>query len=164
MKTKVTETGAHAEVTIPVLLAEGASATVQSTSAPPATSTEERPPALDSHPESSSGGGLGGQRIASVVVAGAGVVAIGVGAYLNLAGKSDYNSAVAGCHNGLCTPSEASSASSAASRGTVGMVVMGVGLAAIAGGAVLWFTAPSARSAAPAVGVGPGALFLRGRF
>lgn len=101
------------------------------------------------------------QRIAGIAVAGAGVVAAVVGAYAGFHANSTYNDALGACGGNTTCSSESGlslrgSASSWATVSTVSFVVAG---AALAGGAVLYFTAPKGHDAqAPAVGVGPAGL------
>ena len=107
------------------------------------------------------------QRIAAVAVAGAGAVGVVVGIAFGLHAKSQLD---ASNSNGHCNASDAcdgpglSLRSSAESAALVSTVAFALGGAAIAGGAVLWFTAPSGDR--PAVGVAPtlGGLTLTGAF
>jgi hypothetical protein len=93
--------------------------------------------------------GLGERRILALVVGATGLVATGVGASLNLSGKSSYDEAAGRCANGLCSRADADAAGRAATLGTVGAVVMVAGVLTLAGGVVLWLTAPKS-----SVGVG----------
>jgi len=118
----------------------------------------------------------GWMSTAGLVTAGVGVVALGVGGYLALDAKGDYDDAKRGCSgpDGLdCpTPGPFEDVNSARSQGNVATVVMSVGGVALAGGAALWFLAPKTSTKAPAVGrvrlervgVGPRGVVLRGRF
>jgi len=126
------------------------------------------PPATSDTGSAESGSGM---RTAALVTAGAGVVALGVGSFLALSAKSDYDDAEADCNAGVC-PEEAYEASEdARSKGTVATVVFVVGGAALATGAVLWFLPPPSESAPAAagprdllVGLGPRGLLLQGKF
>jgi serine/threonine-protein kinase len=107
------------------------------------------------------------QRIAGAVVAGAGVISLGVALYLGLDAKSTYDASNSGghCVNNQCDPQGLEDRSSAHSQATVSTVLVGVGLAAAAGGAVLYFTAPRERTlaglgVAPMVASGGGGLVL----
>ncbi len=110
------------------------------------------------------------RRTLAVIVGGAGIVGIGVGTVLGLSAKSTFDDADAECNaDGFCTREGVALRDDAVSRGNVATVVFGVGSAALIGGAVLWFTAPSetdTAARAPAarmqLGVGPGQLRVRG--
>jgi hypothetical protein len=111
------------------------------------------------------------QRITGIAIAGVGVIAAAVGTYAGLHANSVYNDAVLACGgNTNCSSANGlslrGSASTWATASTVSFVLAG---AAVAGGAVLFFTAPKNHDAqAPAVGVGPASLgtglSLVGRF
>ena len=91
--------------------------------------------------------GKGGSRTTvALVLGGAGVVATGVGAYLNLNGKAKYNEAKSKCDSTGCLPSDADTARHAATQGTVGMVLLGVGAATVIASATLWLTAPRSKN------------------
>jgi hypothetical protein len=120
--------------------------------ATPPTASPAVAPAPSAPP--SAGGRGNTQRIAAGVAVGAGVVSAVVGSVFGVVAKSKLDQSNA---NGHCDPSDAcdgtglslrSNAGSAATGSTVAFVVAGV---AIAGGAVLWFTAPRVH-----VGVAPG--------
>jgi hypothetical protein len=157
--------GAQRSVSIDLAERESKVVELDLTPAPSAAPTSEPPgpppsaPSGDVHAATAAGS----RTTLALLVGGAGVVAAGVGAYLNLTGKSSYEDATSHCSNGLCAPADANAASSAATRGTVGMIVMSAGLLAVAGGVVLWLTAPSSPHAA-SVAVLPGGVALRGAF
>jgi len=90
-----------------------------------------------------------------LVVAGAGVVAVGVGSYLALDAKSDYDAADEQCNGDVCPPVAFRATEDARSQGTIATVLFVVGGAAVATGAVLWFLAPSGKEegAVPAAGL-----------
>lgn len=118
--------------------------------------------ALEDDPASRDAGGAGdGRRTIALVTAGAGVVAVGVGAALGFAAKSRFDESRPFCNGDRCDRRGMDIRSSAVARANVATAVFGVGLAAIAGGGVLWLTARSSTQGAslglsPAVG---GALF-----
>jgi hypothetical protein len=85
----------------------------------------------------------GARQTLAVATAGTGLLAIGIGSYFGLHAKSTYDAWQAS-HN----PQENSSAYTQAAVSTV---MFCVGAAAIAGGAVLYFTAPKAQSPALAI-------------
>lgn len=91
-----------------------------------------------------------GQRIFGLVVAGVGVVGVGVGTFFAFDAKSTYDDSNA---NGLCTNNQCGTEGldlrdDAESKALIATVTMGVGAALIVGGAALFFTAPRARSSA----------------
>ena len=111
-----------------------------------------------------------GQRVAGIVVGAVGVLAAGAGVFAGLHANSTYKDALAACGGSpSCAPGTdgltlRQSASTWATVSTASFIGAGV---ALAGGAVLFFTAPRARSG-PTVGVGPAAqgtgLSVVGRF
>lgn len=110
-----------------------------------------------------------GQRIAGLVVAGAGVVAIGVSLGIGASAKSQYDGA--DCPSNVCrTSADGTERDHAATKATLATVVFGVGAAALVGGGVMWLTAPSQAESAStsarslSVGVGPGEVLIRGAF
>ena len=96
------------------------------------------------------------QRIAGAVVAGAGVLSLGVGVYFGLESKSTYDASngPGHCVNNQCDSQGLQNRSGAYSQATVSTVLVGVGLAAVATGAVLYFTAPRETPS-------PGSLYRR---
>jgi hypothetical protein len=110
------------------------------------------------------------QRVVAIAAAGVGVIGIAVGSVLGLVAKSklDQSNTTGNCNGAdQCTGPGLdlrSSAKSAALGSTISFVVGGV---AIAGGAVLWFTAPrDAHAKTPQVGLapGPGGAAIVGRW
>jgi hypothetical protein len=83
----------------------------------------------------------------AVATAGTGLVAIGIGTYFGLHAKSTYDAWQAGGGH------DAQENSSAYTQAAVSTVMFCIGAAAIAGGAVLYFTAP--KSSKPGVAVVP---------
>jgi serine/threonine-protein kinase len=136
-------------VTIPVLDAAPVPPPVD---AAPLTPVPASPP--EALPAKTSDGRT--QRIAGVAVAGAGVVGVVIGSVFGLHAKSKLDDSNA---NGHCDASNACDGpgltlrSEAKSAATVSTIAFVLGTAAIAGGAVLWFTAPHGEQAA--VGVAP---------
>jgi hypothetical protein len=128
------------------------------------------------------GGSPGGrQRIAGIVVGAAGVVGLGLGAVFGGLAASDWSSAKAAC-NGKpvsCTTSSSSpgfqdegSATTKATISTVGFIAGG---ALVAGGVVVFLTAPKGSSSeapasargvdvVPSAGPGGTGMTIRGRF
>jgi hypothetical protein len=112
-------------------------------------------------------------RYVAIASAGAGVVAIAVGAIFAVSANSKWSDAKAmGCDdNGTCrTQAGVDLVNDAGSKSTIGTIGIGAGIALVAGGAALWFFTPSEESpkpsVTPAVSIGPdGAhLGLRGSF
>jgi hypothetical protein len=108
-----------------------------------------------------------GQKVAGVIVAGAGVVTLGVGGVLALIAKSKYDNA--DCHDGnICKQAGYDDRQSAIDSAKAANIVFGVGVAALVTGGVLWFTAPSATptgtglAVQPTAGLGGGGLSVRG--
>ena len=105
------------------------------------------------------------QRTAAIVVGAVGVVGVGIGAVFGLGASSKWSDAKSKCTDYPfgCSQDALDAKSSAQSKASVATVAFIVGGAAIAGAAVLWFTAgPSQEQVA--IGVGPGAAFVRGSF
>jgi hypothetical protein len=106
------------------------------------------------------------QKILALVAGGVGVVGLGIGTAFGVVALSQKSSAQTACPGSACTTTAGSNDwSSAASAGNVSTIALIVGAAGVAGGAVLWFTAPRASGGASAqVGLGPGAVQVRGTF
>jgi len=122
----------------------------------------EAPPAPAE--SSSGGGGLGGQRIAALVVGGVGVAGIAVGSIFGVQAMSKKKTADETCDGTACTTDDGVTAGKDARKAgtfaTIGMIVGGVGLAA---GVTLWLTAPK-RGSSTQVGLWPGGVTLRRAF
>ena len=105
--------------------------------------------------------GLGTQKTLALVTAGIGVVGIGIGAVFGVLAISKRNDAQAACPGDCATAdgvNKWADAGSAGNASTIGFVVGGL---AVAGAAVLWFTAPrAARTASARLGFGPGSVRL----
>jgi hypothetical protein len=111
-----------------------------------------------------------------LVAAGVGLVGIGVGAYLILDAKADYEDArklCTGPDKRTCKPVPYQSIQDARGQGPAASVVSSIGGAMLVGGATLFFLAPSEDDeSAPrgdlprveGVGVGPTSLVVRGTF
>ncbi len=107
---------------------------------------------------------LGTQRILALVAGGVGVVGLGVGTVFGLKSKSRHDEAEKYCSGTACTSQRGVDAGNEAhDAGNVATVTMLVGAAALAGGAALWLTAPSATERKPGtqLGVGLGAVQLK---
>lgn len=88
------------------------------------------------------------QRIGGAALAGAGVIALGLGAFFAIDAKSTYDGSNADghCTNNHCDSQGLQDRSSAYSLATVSTVLVVSGLAGVGGGAVLYLTAPKERS------------------
>jgi hypothetical protein len=112
----------------------------------------------------------GGQRTIALLVGGAGVVALGIGTYFGVTALSKKNSETPanGCPNGStggCMSAGVAISQDAFHDGNVATIALGVGAAALIGGAVLWLTAPSAPASVritPTVGRASAGLGLTG--
>ena len=128
--------------------------TDQGGTATPMAASPSTPPPNDS-------GGMGTQKNLAIVAGGIGVVGLGLGTVFGVMASSQKNDAQSACPSNPCSTQDGankwSTAGSTGNISTIGFIVGGV---AVAGGAVLWFTAPSSSSAQ--VGFGPGILQLKG--
>lgn len=118
-------------------------------------------------PEASPSTGLGTQRVLALIAGGVGIVGVGAGTVFGLSSKAKHDEAERYCVGRNCTDARGEKAGEAAYRaGTLSTVFMAIGGAALAGGAVLWFTAPKREEApaAAALGIGPSGVQLRGTF
>ncbi len=116
---------------------------------PPAggVAASEPPPSSDAAPPPK---GMPAQRIAAIGVVAAGVVGVALASYFGIAAKSDLadSNGVGHCSaQNICNPTGVSDRSSAESAATVSTVLFIVGGAALAGGVVLWLTAPHGTAA-----------------
>jgi len=109
------------------------------------------------------------QRTAGLVVAGGGLMAIGVSLGIGQSAKSQYESA--NCPNNVChTSTDGSERDKAATKGIIATVAFSVGTAALVGGCVMWLTAPTASESVSGsgrllrIGVAPGKVLLEGAF
>jgi hypothetical protein len=111
-----------------------------------------------------SGGGSGAtQKTIGLVAAGVGVLGLGVGSAFGLSAKSKWDDAQGHCSNGECDADGVSLASDAKSAGNMSTVFFLAGGVLLAGGAALYFTAPSSKSSLSA-GVTPTGVLFRGAF
>ena len=106
------------------------------------------------------------QHAAAIVVGAVGIVGVGLGAVFGLGASSKWSDAKSECtaYPYGCSQTALDARSSAQSKASVATVAFIVGGAAIAGAAVLWFTAGPSQEKSMALGVGPGAAFVRGSF
>ncbi len=132
----------------------GSAPSTDATAAPP--SPPSTPPAPAAAPDAGQPKSASGwQRPTALVVAGLGVVGIGVGSAFGLQAFSKWSDAKNACTTAACTQpgsSAESLKSDATNAATLSTVLFGVGAAALVTGAVLWFTAPSGVQVAPTAG------------
>ncbi len=166
---QVAQDGAQASVTVPALEELPVDATA---SAPPSSAPVSSPATamtgLEPQPEVSGSSG-GTQRVVAVVIAGVGVVGLGLGTAFAISAKSKYNDSLehGQCPNdpNICDATGVSQRNDAISAGNVATVAFGVGAAALVAGGILWFSAPhGAKPASAAFEVAPtlGGLVARG--
>jgi hypothetical protein len=120
-------------------IASGTSVTVDVPALEPATPDKPPPP-----PEDTSDGKT--QRIVGIAVAGVGAAAVIGGSIFGLLAKSANDDGEATCHGvnkKLCSPAGIESIDTANTRATVATVLFIAGGVLVAGGAVLFFTAPN---------------------
>jgi hypothetical protein len=112
------------------------------------------------------------QRIAAVVVAGTGVAALGVGAIFTGLAVARNHDSDAHCRGNLCDALGVEQRAEALGNARASTVSVIAGLAAIGGGAALWFTAPAGPKkphstgiqAAPAISSEQIGVTVRGAF
>ena len=100
-------------------------------------------------------GSRGSQKTWGLVVGGAGIVGLGVGAYFGVRALSGSSQAKDQCPDAACpTPSAIQQNNDAKTDARVSDVAFGVGIGAVVAGSLLYFLAPSSASlrVAPAVG------------
>jgi serine/threonine-protein kinase len=141
---------------------------------PPAGSTAPEKPAQpqagapDSSP-SAAQSKANSQRTMGLIVGAAGIVGVGIGTYFGLRAISKNSDAQDHCPASQCKDQEGVTLTDEArSAATAANIAFGVGLAALAGGVVLYLTAPSGQSAAQngtlQARVGLGSISLGGTF
>jgi hypothetical protein len=102
------------------------------------------------------------QKPVSIAALSVGVVSLGVSTALILSARSAMKDSEPHCVGNACSAEGAQFRDTAVSRGNVSTAFFIIGLVGVAGGTVLYLTAPS--DTAPRVGVGPGFVSLEGRF
>jgi hypothetical protein len=152
LRVEVTQDGSSATVTVPVLEAAPVEAPPPSSAtAPPAGLSS--PAVSPASPPADTGAPNGGsQRTVGLVLAGLGVVGLGVATGFAVSAKSKYNDSLVNCqqppgNRDLCDAQGVTQRNDARTRGDVATVLFGVGTAALVGGAVLWLSAPHGASA-----------------
>jgi serine/threonine-protein kinase len=119
--------GKEATIEVPLLEASPSQASA------PGVATSPAP----ARPEGAAGGSS--MRPIALGVAGVGLVAIGVGSVFGVTAMSKWNDSNAHCPSSVCDAQGVASAHDAKSAAVISDVTIGVGLAAVAAGAVLYF-------------------------
>jgi hypothetical protein len=121
-------------------------------------------------------GGWSTQKTLALVAGGVGVAGIAVGSVFGLMAHSSWSSSQSECSTSNCPnrPQAVTDHDSATTSATISTVAFIAGAAALAGGAVLWFTAPRTESppaattgrvrVAPGVGPSSAGVLVMGVF
>ncbi|MBS2017009.1 MAG: hypothetical protein JST00_29245 [Deltaproteobacteria bacterium] len=125
---------------------------------PPPTEPGNKEPTEDSRSDGKT------QRIIGITTAGLGLVGVAVGSIFGLKTSSTWEEAMTHCTGLECDRTGVELATDAKNSGTVSTIAFIAGGVLVAGGLVLFFTAPSARAGATRVGVGPGSIVVGGSF
>ncbi len=133
----------------------------------PAATPPAPPPgvALESPPPQGTRGGSA--KVMPVVVMGIGAAGLAVGLFSGMAADSKHGSLLAHCSpDGTCPMSERDDINAFHTLRTVSTVAYVIGAAALAGGAVWWFLAPSSHPdpTAARLWIGPGSAGVGGTF
>jgi tetratricopeptide (TPR) repeat protein len=154
-KIRVAGNAARVSVEIPKLQTAAEPAGAASPATTPSAGT---PTASDASPGS-------GQRTVGLVLGGAGVVGLGLGAFFGLQASSKWSDAKRQCTDYPygCSADATELRSNAGSSATVSTVAFLAGGALLATGMVLYLTAPSNQERV-ALGFGAGSAFVRGSF
>jgi hypothetical protein len=123
---------------------------------------EDAAPAVETKPPEDTSKGGTWQKPAALIAGGVGVVALGVSTALILSARSSMKDSDSHCVGNACDATGTDLRDTAVSRGNVSTAFFVVGVVALAGGAVLYLTAPSDN--APRVGLRPGFISVEGRF
>jgi hypothetical protein len=131
---------------------------------PSATAGGEAPPV----PPGEGPHGLGTQRILALAIGAVGLGGVIVGSVFGLETLSKHSSSQQECPGNACSPAGLQDVSDGKNAGNVSTIAFAVGGAALAGGVVLWLTAPSSSPKVGSLDVTPlvardtGGLSLRG--
>lgn len=147
--------GATVEVNVPLLEDEVAAAPVASATASASAAAPPPPPATPAAPGKR-------QRTAGLIVGGAGLVGMGLGAYIGLAAKKHYDTSDPYCSGDKCLQEGADIRKEGIARANLATLVVGVGAAALVAGVIVYATAPRAQTPSTAWVVGPGSVSLQG--
>lgn len=142
--------GASVTVKVPQLAALGAAAVDQpqahanGSNAPPEGTSESPTTPVDSTGQT--------QRIVGVVAGGAGIVGLGVGAFFGLRVAAKNDESKENCAGNRCNQLGFDARQSALDAATVSTIAFIAGGALLAGGVILYFTAPKGKTSSLAVG------------
>lgn len=129
---------------------------------PSARHDEPAGPHVETPPAEEGGGST--QKTIGIAVSAVGVVGLGVGAFFGLRTSSKWKEAKTHCNVAYeCDATGVALTDQARSSGNLATVAFIAGGALLAGGAVLFFTAPKGEKTVK-VGVGPGSLLVGGSF
>jgi hypothetical protein len=129
------------QVTIPALEDATPLVVQERTPAPRVESIETQPPPAPEAPRDTAGNG---QRLTGALLAGAGVLGIGVGTFFSFDAKSTYDASNQGdCStDNMCNSAGVHDRDVANQKALVATLAMGIGAAAVVSGAVLYLFAP----------------------
>jgi hypothetical protein len=174
---EVAPNAAQATATVPALEALPADATPVPPApavVPPPNPAETATPAAGPPPARNDGSASASQRTSALIIGGAGLAGIVVGAVMAVVAKNKYDTSLGNCEPGnhdLCSPAGLTERSDARTAGDISTVAFIAGGAALAGGLVLWITAPNGTkakesAATPALVLAPtlGGAMLHGAF
>lgn len=153
-------------VTIPELEDDGTAALVPATAKEP---NESKPAMKKEEPKRESSHDGSTQKILGVVSASAGLVGIGIGAFMGAKTSSTWKDAQSHCTGLECDQQGLDLAGDAKTSGDIATVSFIAGGALLLGGAVLYLTAPTGRRTDPArqalrFGAGPTGIVVGGTF
>lgn len=156
----------------PPVAASGTGTSVTAGPSPPVLPAAQAAAVAAPAPEVTTGADTSGRlRTTSYVVAGAGVAALGVGAAFGLRAFSKWSDRNKNCPSSVCNDMAVSDASAAKTAALVSDITVGVGLAAVVTGAILWYrsrptegSATASLSLSPSVSSHAGALVLDGHW
>jgi hypothetical protein len=138
------------QVTIPALEDVPAPAVQERNSSPLADTIETQPPPAPEAPHDTAGNG---QRLTGALIAGAGVLGIGVGTFFSFDAKSTYDASNHGdcSSDNICSSAGLHDRDVANQKALVATLAMGIGAAAVVSGGVLYFFAPRGGRASVAI-------------
>ena len=156
------EAGKPITVTVPALEPDpkAAVATPKAGPATPAKTETTSAPVRMPEPAPAPGSGIGGQRVAALVVGGVGLVGTAVGGYFAMRAKSTYDAADCNTTTNECSGQGLVDRDLAFVRARNATFATIGGLTAIAAGVVLWVTAPSRPSTDAATNTTPRRLWV----
>ncbi|HTQ48775.1 MAG TPA: hypothetical protein VMI75_38720 [Polyangiaceae bacterium] len=143
----VPQDGALVTVTVPTL--EAAPVQPAPPAPAPSAATPTEAPAPGPAPEAPSGSVGSGQRVAGIVIGAIGLAGLAASGVFAVVAKNTYDDSLKNCqpnNPGLCNGTGVSQRNDARTDGNIASVAFGVGAAALAGGVIVWLTAPRASS------------------